>query len=96
MEVSIPNLLEQWHKLIEYAKKTVSLTGVLHLVTWGQSFMAPRSKEWSDILVMIRLLFTVPVFNAKLEIIFSKLKRAKINFCCSLGVKHLENILRIM
>ena len=27
---------------------------------------------------------------------FSKLKRVKINFCCSLGVKRFENILRIM
>ena len=45
---------------------------------------------------MIRLLFTVPVSNAKLEIMLSKLKCVKINFCCSLAVKVLENILRIM
>ena len=42
------------------------------------------------------ILFTVPVSNAKLERMFSKLKRVKTNFCCSLGVKGLENILRIM
>ena len=43
-----------------------------------------------------KLLFTVPVSNAKLERILNKLKRVKINFRCSLGVKRLTNILRIM
>ena len=37
-----------------------------------------------------------PVSNAKLEIIFSKSKRVKTNFSCSLVVELLENILRIM
>ena len=45
---------------------------------------------------MIRLLFTVSISNGKLEIMFSKLKRAKVNSCCSIGVKHLKNFLRIM
>ena len=43
-----------------------------------------------------RLLFTDPVSNAKLERMFSKLKRVKTNFGCSLGVIRLEHILRIM
>ena len=43
-----------------------------------------------------KLSFTVPVSNATLERILTKLKRVKINFRCSLGVKLLENILRIM
>ena len=47
-----------------------------------QSFVsrAPRSKGWSNVLLMIRLLFTVRVSNAKLERMFSKLKRIKTNF----------------
>ena len=45
---------------------------------------------------MIRLLFTIPVTNTKLERMFSKLKPGKTNFCDSLGVKQLEYILRIM
>ena len=43
-----------------------------------------------------KLLFTVPVSNTELERILTKSKRVKINFRCSLGVKRLENILRIM
>ena len=45
---------------------------------------------------MIRLLFTVSVSNAKLERMFSKLEHVKVTFCCSLSVKRLENIFRIM
>ena len=47
---------------------------------WLKDFVALRTKGWSDVLLMIRLLFMVPVSNAKLERIFSKLKRVKINF----------------
>ena len=45
---------------------------------------------------MIGFLFTVSVSDTKLERAFSKLKSIKTNFRCSLGVKRLENILRIM
>ena len=58
-------------------------------------FTAPKSEVSSNVLLMIRILFTEPVTNAKLERMFSKLKHVKTNFCCSLGVKGLKNILRI-
>ena len=89
MKVSIPVVLEQCHELVEYAKKTLFLARVSYLVSWRKIFTAPRRKGLSDVLVMIRLLFTVLVFNAKLERTFSELKCVKINFRCSLGVKHL-------
>ena len=68
----------------------------MYLATWRKISTAPRSKGWSDVLEMIRLLFTALVSDAKLEGMFSQLKRVKINFRCSLGVKHLLKILRIM
>ena len=95
-KVSIPNLLEQYYELVEYAKKALSLARVSYLVTRWKIFTAPKSKVSSNVLLMIRILFTVPVTNAKLERMFSKLKHVKTNFCCSLGVKDLRNILRIM
>ena len=60
------------------------------LVTWRKIFTAHRSKCWSDVQ------FTVPVSNAKLERMFSELKRFKMNFRCYFGVKLLKNILEIM
>ena len=96
VQVSIPNLMEQWYEQVEYVRKAFSFAGVSYLVTWHKIFMTPRGKGWSNALLMIRLLFAVPVSNAKLERIFSKLKRVKINFRCSLGVRRQENVLRIM
>ena len=75
-------------------KEDSSLTRVMYLVTWHKTFTATRGKGWSNILLMIRFLFTVSVPNAKLEKMFSKLKCVKTNFRCSLGVKRLENILK--
>ena len=95
MKPSIPDFLEQCYKLVEYAKKALSLAGVSYLVTWHKIFMAPRSKCWRDKLLIIRLLFTVPLSIAKLERMFSKLKCVKANFHCSLSVKCLGNILKI-
>ena len=83
--------LEHLYKLVEYAKRTLSLTGVSYLVTWRKAFMATRGKGWSHTLLMIRFLFTVSVSNAKLERMSSKLKHVKTNFCCSLVVKRLES-----
>ena len=88
--------MEQYYELVEYAKKTLTLAGVSYLVTWRKIFASPRSKGSSDVLLMIRILFTVLVSNAKLGRMFSKLKRVKTNFRSSLGVKGLENILRII
>ena len=60
---------------------------------WREIFAALRTKGWSNVLLMSRLLYIVPVSNTKLERIFSKLKRVKINFRCSLSKfgKYFEN-----
>ena len=60
-------------------------------ITVGHRTISDHRLKMSD-----KLLLTVPVSNAKLERILTKLKPVKINFRCSLSVERLENILRIM
>ena len=62
--------------------------------TFVQLFLL--SYKWKNILLLIELLFSVPVCNAKLERLFSHLRRVKNDFRCSLGEHHLTNILRII
>ena len=93
MKLSISNLLKHWYGLVKYANKILSLTRVSYLVTWRKIFKTSRSKGWSDVLLMIRLLFTVSVSNAKLERMFSKLKRVKTK---KILENILENILAVM
>ena len=47
-------------------------------------------------MVLIELLFTIPITNAKFEWMFSKLKQVKTNERCSLSQNRLESVLRIM
>ena len=96
LSVTVPDLLIQWHAIVDFAVETIGVTGQPYLMTWRKIFSAPRSEEWKDALIVIELLFTIPVSNAKLERMFSKLKRVKTNFRCSLSLQRLENILRIM
>ena len=56
-------------KLVEYPNKVLFLAGVLYLVTWRKIFTTLGSKCWSDVLLIIRLLFAVSV--SKLKPIFS-------------------------
>ena len=110
MKVSVLNFLEQWYELVECTKKTLFLIRASYLVTWVKIFMAPGSKGWSNILLMSRLLFIVPVLNTKLKRWFPKLKLDKTNLCCSywcqlfekyfdygkrVGVRRLDSILAI-
>ena len=83
MKVSISDLLEHWYGLEENEKKILSLARVSYIVTWRKTFKTSRSKGLSDVLLLIRLLFTVPFSKAKLERMFSRLKRVKTNFRCS-------------
>ena len=96
LSVTVPDLLIQWHEIVDFAVETIRVTGQPYLITWRKIFFAPRSKGWKDALILIELLFTIPVSNAKLERMFSKLKRVETNFPCSLSLQRLENILRIM
>ena len=59
-------------------------------------FTSPKKNEWSDALLLVELLFSVPVSNAKLERMFSKLKRIKTIFRASLSSTRVENFLCIV
>ena len=81
MKLSISNLLKHWYGLVEHAISRQSFVSS----QWCKILAALRTKGWSDVLLMIRLSFIVPVSNAKLERMLSRLKRVKINFRCSLS-----------
>ena len=82
--------------MLEYALKYIKLSGVSYLVTWKKLFTSPKKNEWSDALLLVELLFSIPVSNAKLESMFSKLQRIKAIFRASLSSTTVENLLRIV
>ena len=96
LTASEADVVNQWYSLLEYAREYLSLSATSYLCTWRKIFSSPRCKNWRDVLILIELLFTIPVCNAKLERMFSKLKYAKTDFRCSLSTKRLEHLLRIV
>ena len=45
MKVSIPDHLEHWHELVEYANKALPLARISYLATWRKIFMASIRKS---------------------------------------------------
>ena len=91
----VPDLLNQWHDLLQYAREYLCVTSTPNRVWWHRIFNCPRCSIWSDVLILIELLFTIPISNAKLERMFSKLNQVKTLQHCNLSQIRLENLLRI-
>ena len=71
----------------------MSVTATPYLVC---IFTLSRCTTWEDILLLIELLFTIPINNAKLEWMFSKLKQVKTLHRSSLSQNRLESLLQIL
>ena len=96
MKGSASDIIYQWHELLEYAEDTIGVSGKSYMVTWRLIFASPRSENWRDILTLRELLFTIPISNATLERMFSKLTRVLTTLRSSSKEIRLENILRVM
>ena len=93
---SAPDIIDQWRELVRYAKETIDIHGISYMKTWRKLFSSPRCANWKAVLTLIELLFTLPISNAKLERIFSKMKRVVTADRASLKEARLDDILRVM
>ncbi|XP_065681529.1 zinc finger protein 862-like [Hydra vulgaris] len=94
--VVFPDILTQWKEMLSYAQEFLSPVETQYRITWRRIFVSPRSKSWTSILTVAELLFTLPISNAKLERMFSKMKSVKSNYRTSLTESCVSNILRIL
>ena len=62
---------------------------------WYKIFNSSRRNEWKFILLLVELLFCLPISNAKVERLFSFMKRIKRDSRASLGEVQLNNMIRI-
>ena len=67
-------LNEEWDDIVEYAKRYLNLVQDDYKVSWWKLFNSPDSTKWTNILVVVELLFCLPVSNGHLECVFSQLK----------------------
>ena len=88
-------LLNHWHNLLEYAHEYSSVTTTAYLACWHCIFTSQTCTTWKVILLLIKLLFTIPISNANPERVFSKLKQVKTLHNSSLSQNLLESLLQI-
>ena len=83
----------EFEAMISYATQFISLTTMEYQSVWWRLFHAPNSSEWSNILSLASLLFSLPVSNGKLERTFSQVNLIKCGKRSSLGNATLNDLL---
>ena len=98
---SATEFLLEFHDMVSYALKYFDLSNTdywlysLICVVWHRLFESCRWDEWKSILLQVKLLFTLPVSNVKVERRFSLMNRIKTDSRNSLSQQRLSSILRI-
>lgn len=95
LKVTEPELLEEWHDMVDYTVQFLKPAKQHYRATWYKLFHSSRIVNWQNILLVVRLLFSLPVSNAATERFFSTLKRVKSSKRASLSQPTLQGILRI-
>ena len=93
--VDVYQLCDESYDMLLYATQFLTLSMQDYRVVWWRLFHCPNSPNWSNILTLGQLLFTLPVSNRKLERIFSVLKLIKVDKRASLGNDTLNYLLAL-
>lgn len=95
-DAEIERLGEEFHEILLHATQFISLSTLDYKAVWWRLFNAPNANsDWPNILILTRLLFTLPASNGKVERIFSTLKLLKCDKRSSMGNDTLEDLLAL-
>ena len=94
--VDISALGDEWIDMLDYSQRYLNITTDNSLTIWWKLFNAPSSKNWTNILNLIELLFCLPMSNGHVERVFSIMKLIKSDRRNCLSEEHLDDTIRIM
>ena len=86
---------EEWDDIFDYAKQYLDLIRDSYKVLWWKLFNSFDSKRWSNLLILVELLFCIPMANGRVERVFSHLKFIKSNQRTCLKENTLDELIRI-
>ena len=95
LDVALNSLLEQWHDLVAYATRYLDPSRTHYLRVWKRIFDSSRKDRWNMVLLLVELLLSIPISNAKVERLFLLMNRVKTDFRASLSENTLNNLIRI-
>lgn len=91
--VQIMLIADEFREVLLYATQFISLSTTNYQEVWWKLFNSPSAADWSNILTLAQLLFTLPVSNGKLERVFSTLKNIKVEKRSCLSNEMLDDLL---
>ena len=91
--VNIAEIHAEFLEIMQYAAQYFSLSTMDYRSVWQLLFNSYNSPEWSNTLVLVELLFSLPTSNGKLERIFSTAKVIKSEKRATLSNKSLDDLL---
>ncbi len=89
----VSEIPSEFEVIVSYATQFISLSIMDYQSVWWCLFHAPNSPEWSNLLTLSTLLFSLPVSNGKLERAFSRLNLIKSSKRNCLGSDTLSDLL---
>ena len=92
---SLSDLIEQWEILCHYTLQYLAPTTTDYRVVWRKIFQSSRRSSWKLVLLLVELLFSLPMSNAKVERMFSLMNRIKTDSRSSLSKEVLSALIRI-
>ena len=92
-QADVSQIREEFTSLMQYAVQFISLATMDYRAVWWRIFHAPTAYEWSNALILIQLLFSLPTSNGKLERVFSQMNVIKTNKRSLLSNESLDDLL---
>ena len=95
VSANIGEIAMEFEAVVQYAIQFISLSTLDYRAVWWRIFHSPNAAEWSNILLLIELLFSLPASNGKLERVFSQVNLLKTNRCTLLSNDSLDDLLTL-
>ena len=92
-QTNCDRIKEEMQSLLLYAVHFISLSTLDYRTILWRLFNTPSSSEWSNALILVELLLSLPASNGKLERVFSQLNVIKTNKRTSLSNESLDDLL---
>ena len=67
----------EFDAVLHYAIQFISLSTLDYKAVWWRIFHSPSAGEWCNILILVKILFSLPASNGKLERVFSQVNLIK-------------------
>ena len=92
-KADVSKIKEEFESLMQYAVQFISLATVEYRAVRWRIFNALTASEWSNVLILIQLLLSLPASNGKLEHVFSQMNVIKTNKRSLLSNDSLDDLL---